>query len=135
MNSSANVYPICGKSLGEKDDLIMTRCGHIYHRICAQDRHDNRQKTDCRVCGKESAFGEALDRDMGMTEAQCSICGKSLNMKDDLTTTACGHTCHRTYAEYRPNTMHTIDCRVCYKDSVPEEMLDQDTKSERSTTA
>lgn len=125
--------PICEKYLGEKEESITTTCGHSYHRTCAQHRYDSRQKTNCRVCGKDSVVGEALDQNKATTERQCSICGNSLDPRDDLATTACGHVSHRTCAESRPNTRNRSDCRVCHNDSTREETLNRDKTSTRST--
>jgi hypothetical protein len=123
---------ICKNPLDPKDDLVTTACDRTYHRMCAQDGRNNTQKTNCHICGKESALGEALDQDATTTETQYSICGKPLDPKSNLVTTACGHPCHRTCAECRLNTRHRRDCRVCHKDLVYDEVLDQDKMSRRS---
>ncbi|CAF1243474.1 unnamed protein product [Rotaria sordida] len=52
--------PICEEPLGKNDEVVITECGHTFHRACAQERVNKKKKTDCRVCQKESALANAL---------------------------------------------------------------------------
>ncbi|CAF1651583.1 unnamed protein product, partial [Adineta ricciae] len=54
---------ICRSPLntGELDE-ITTSCGHTFHRKCAQKRLDRYNKTDCQVCRRECALGDALSK-------------------------------------------------------------------------
>ncbi|CAF1683493.1 unnamed protein product, partial [Adineta ricciae] len=54
---------ICRTSLNSKEfDEITTSCGHTFHRECAQKRLERYNKTDCQVCRRERALGDALSR-------------------------------------------------------------------------
>ena len=54
---------ICRTSLNSKEfDEITTSCGHTFHRECAQKRLDRYNKTDCQVCRRDRALGDALSR-------------------------------------------------------------------------
>ncbi|CAF1612005.1 unnamed protein product, partial [Adineta ricciae] len=58
---------ICRSPLntGELDE-ITTSCGHTFHRKCAQKRLDRYNKTDCQVCRRERALGDALSKQKTM---------------------------------------------------------------------
>ncbi|CAF1459194.1 unnamed protein product [Adineta steineri] len=62
---------MCKNPLDSKDDLVSTKYGQTYHRICAQDHRDTKESTNGPVGGKDSTLGEALDPDKPTTEAQC----------------------------------------------------------------
>ena len=51
---------ICEKRLD--GDLILTECQHLFHRACADVRVNQNNRAECRVCGKKSVLGEALNR-------------------------------------------------------------------------
>lgn len=124
---------LCQNPLDSKDDLVTTACSHRYHRMCVKDYCNNKQNTNCCICGKESALDKALDQDITITDVQCSICENYLDRQDDVVTIACDHKCHRTCAESRPNTRHRRDCRICHKASVDGQTLDQDKMATRNT--
>ncbi len=58
---------ICGNKLNETDDLVTTNCNHIFHRVCAQERFDKKNRTDCHICQQESTLGNALSQNSSTT--------------------------------------------------------------------
>ncbi|CAF3102314.1 unnamed protein product, partial [Rotaria socialis] len=86
----ANECLICERELDKADDLVTTDCDHTFHhdvvttickhtfhRHCAQERHDERNRADCRSCGKESALRDALSRNKTTTTMKKSMETKS----------------------------------------------------------
>jgi hypothetical protein len=54
---------LCSKSLGKEDKQeLTTECGHIFHYACVQKRLDKKKKMDCKVCRKELALANALNK-------------------------------------------------------------------------
>jgi hypothetical protein len=51
---------ICEEPLDGNDEEVTTECSHTFHRTCAQDRIDKKNRTDCHVCHIESALDKAL---------------------------------------------------------------------------
>ena len=47
---------ICEKTLDESDDILITNCGHAFHRSCAEERAKTRDRTDCHRCGHPSVI-------------------------------------------------------------------------------
>lgn len=60
--SSKNDCPICDFSLQTNEATVKTECGHIFHRICAQKRLDEKYESDCKVCNTPSALANVLGR-------------------------------------------------------------------------
>ncbi|CAF3248737.1 unnamed protein product, partial [Rotaria socialis] len=60
-----------------KDDVVTTICKHTFHRHCAQERLDERNRADCRSCGKGSALRDALSRNKTTTTMKKSMETKS----------------------------------------------------------
>ncbi|CAF5176628.1 unnamed protein product, partial [Rotaria magnacalcarata] len=113
----ANECSICEKELNEVDDLVTTDCDHTFHRQCAQERLDTKNRTDCRACGQDSALGDALARLKIVSEGECSICERLWTLEDDLVTTDCNHTFHYACAQERLNKTNKVDCRSCHQES------------------
>ncbi|CAF4585938.1 unnamed protein product [Rotaria socialis] len=136
----ANECLICERELDKADDLVTTDCDHTFHRQCAQERLDTKNRTDCRACGQVSALGDALARLKIVSEGECSICeisalGDALarpkivsegecsiceslwTLEDDLVTTECDHTFHYACAQDRLNKTNKTDCRSCHQES------------------
>jgi hypothetical protein len=116
-SSTKKECTICEDELNETDDLVTTNCNHTFHRHCAQDRLDTKNKSDCYVCRQESALGEALSRLKIISKGECSICEGLWTLKDDLIITDCNHTFHYDCAQDRLNKKKRTDCHVCHKDS------------------
>jgi hypothetical protein len=55
---------ICENELRETDDVVITDCNHTFHRNCAQERLDTRQKSNCPICQEDLAVIKALSRDV-----------------------------------------------------------------------
>ena len=100
--------------MNSEDDLVVTSCRHKFHRQCAENRINQTNKTDCRVCRAHDALTEALQREADV-EGKCSICGMILDKKPSLITTSCQHTFHLTCAEKRVYERNRPECRVCNK--------------------
>lgn len=108
---------ICEEPMNESDDILVTECNHVFHRTCAQQRMNKSKRTDCRVCDKASAIGDALLRDILKTNNECKICEKPLNKNEDILITDCQHAFHVICAQDRVNRTKRIDCRKCNKPS------------------
>jgi Ring finger domain/RING-type zinc-finger len=106
---------ICERPIDVKEDLVITDCLHIFHRDCAQKRVDERNRTDCHICHKDSALAEAL-REPATTNKICTICEEVWFQKEDLVMTSCHHVFHRDCAQKRLDTRKKTDCHVCHKD-------------------
>jgi hypothetical protein len=56
---------ICDKILGknDKEELLVTQCGHTFHLICVRRRLNKKKTMNCKVkdCHKESALMHALN--------------------------------------------------------------------------
>ncbi|CAM2729616.1 unnamed protein product, partial [Rotaria socialis] len=113
----ANECLICERELDKADDLVTTDCDHTFHRQCAQERLDTKNRTDCRACGQVSALGDALARPKIVSEGECSICESLWTLEDDLVTTECDHTFHYACAQDRLNKTNKTDCRSCHQES------------------
>ncbi|CAF1373878.1 unnamed protein product, partial [Rotaria sp. Silwood1] len=123
---------ICEKEINKTDDLVTTDCGHTFHYRCAQDRLDKSDRSDCRICRRESAIGNALLRRNIPGTGECSICENSWNQKSDIIITNCCHVFHRNCAQERLNKTGRIDCRTCRRESVIEDALTQSTTNVRN---
>ena len=106
---------ICEKLFNQEDDVVTTSCDHTYHRSCAENRVNVKNRSDCRVCEKSSALADALLPKTPIIEGECKICEKAFKLEEDLVTTSCNHTFHRACAENRLNKKNKSDCRVCEK--------------------
>ena len=115
-SSNRSECSICENELKETDDLVITDCNHRFHHLCAQERLDNKKKSDCHICRQESALGDALARLKVTSEGECSICECRWTPKDDLVTTDCNHTFHYDCAQNRLDTKGRADCHVCRLD-------------------
>ncbi|CAF1027702.1 unnamed protein product, partial [Rotaria sordida] len=125
---------ICESLWNSKDDLVITDCNHTFHYGCAQDRLDKRGRTDCHVCHKESALGNALSLKNSTRKGECSICEDEWNWKDDIVTTNCNHTFHRRCAQDRLDKRGRTDCHVCHQDSALGNILSRNTTTTTTTT-
>jgi hypothetical protein len=96
---------ICEEEWNWKDDIITTKCNHTFHRRCAQDRLDKKNKTDCRFCHQPSAFNNILFRNTTTTikkpietKLEIDLAAKAKNNwqcdecsdTNEATTTRCG---------------------------------------------
>jgi hypothetical protein len=59
-SSNEDECSICESELQTNDEKVTTECGHTFHRKCAQIRLEQKHKSDCRQCGKQSALAKAL---------------------------------------------------------------------------
>lgn len=114
---------ICKEAFNPKLELVTTSCHHTFHRTCAKNRLEKRNKSDCRVCKQPSALADALLPYEPSVGEECSICEEVLKPEEDLVITSCRHTFHRNCAENRVKTQNRSDCRVCKKPSVVEAAL------------
>ncbi len=115
-SSSKDECSICESPFDAKDDLVITECLHTFHRACAQKRVDERKRTDCHICHKDSALDEALRREPATTNKICSICEDAWYPKEDLVMTSCHHVFHRACAQKRLDARKKTDCHTCHKD-------------------
>jgi hypothetical protein len=53
---------ICEYEWNSRDDVVTANCNHTFHRRCAQDRLDKKNKTDCHSCHQSLAFDNILSR-------------------------------------------------------------------------
>ncbi|CAF3387332.1 unnamed protein product, partial [Rotaria sp. Silwood2] len=118
---------ICESLWNSADDLVTTDCHHTFHYICAQDRLNKRGRTDCHVCHKDSALGNALCLKDLTRKKECSICENSCNKNDDIVTTSCNHTFHRSCAQDRLNKRGRTDCHFCHRESALGNILSRNT--------
>ena len=115
-SSSKDECSICENSFDDKDDLVITECLHTFHRACAKERLDSKKRTDCHICHRDSALGDALRRESATTSKICTICEEAWFQKEDLVMTSCHHVFHRDCAQKRLDTRKKTDCHVCHKD-------------------
>ncbi|CAF1051281.1 unnamed protein product [Rotaria sp. Silwood1] len=108
---------ICESLWTSEDDLVITDCNHTFHYICAQDRLDKKGRTDCHFCHQDSALGNALSLKNLAKRGECSICENEWNWNDDIITTSCNHTFHRSCAQDRFDRRGRTDCHFCHQDS------------------
>lgn len=52
---------ICESQFQSGEETITTECNHTFHRICAQKRLKEKNKTDCRTCGRQFALMKAFE--------------------------------------------------------------------------
>ncbi|CAF3812030.1 unnamed protein product [Rotaria sp. Silwood1] len=114
---------ICEGKWNAQDDLVTTDCNHTFHYECAQNRLEQKNRTDCRTCGKESALGNALTLKNSARKGECSICEEEWNWKDDIITTNCNHTFHRHCAQDRLDEKNKTDCHFCHQPSAFDNIL------------
>ncbi len=67
MPSTAEKCSICSKALDKKHNKVTTKCGHTFHRVCAQNRLDKHKKANCQVCRQKLALADALNEDATAT--------------------------------------------------------------------
>ncbi|CAF1104234.1 unnamed protein product [Adineta ricciae] len=115
---------ICEDPIDPKDDLVITSCCHKFHRQCAENRVNQTNKTDCRICKAPDALTDALQRQADI-QGRCSICNVILNEKPNLITTSCQHTFHLICAEKRVYERNRPECRVCNKSMALADALTQ----------
>jgi hypothetical protein len=104
---------ICEMAFNQKPDLVITSCGHTFHRTCAENRVNERNRPECRACQKSMALADALVSNQPNIGEECSICETAMQAEEDLMTTSCRHSFHRVCAEKRMNENNRSDCRVC----------------------
>jgi hypothetical protein len=116
-SSNKEECSICECCFDAKDELVITECFHTFHRTCAQKRVDERKKTNCHICHKDSVLGEALGRESAMIHKICTICEEAWYPQEGLVMTSCYHVFHCACAQNRLNTRKKTDCRTCGKAS------------------
>jgi hypothetical protein len=117
---------ICEATLEAEEDLIVTNCRHTFHRTCAENRLNKKNKSECRVCQRPGALADALLPNQSTIEGECSICEEPL---DHLVTTSCCHTFHRACAQKLLNEEHQTDCHVCLKKAALVDALRENIKT------
>ncbi|CAF1338944.1 unnamed protein product [Adineta steineri] len=106
---------ICEMTFNPKPDLVITSCGHRFHRTCAENRVNERNRPECRACQTPMALTDALVSNQSSIGEECSICETVMRAEEDLVTTSCRHTFHRKCAEARLKEKNRSDCRLCQK--------------------
>lgn len=105
--------PICENTIGAQETILTTDCQHVFHRACAVERMEKKNRTDCYQCEKPSAIADALERQQSKRDTQCKICENSLKNNDDVVITSCQHVFHRTCALERLNKNRQTKCCRC----------------------
>jgi hypothetical protein len=59
-----NECSICEYELKDTDNVIITDCNHKFHRNCAQQRLDTKNKSHCPICKQDLAVANALSQDL-----------------------------------------------------------------------
>ncbi len=116
-SSNKEECSICECCFAAEDELVITECFHTFHRTCAQKRVDERKKTNCHICHKDSELGEALGRKSAAINKTCTICEEAWYPQEDLVMTSCYHVFHRACAQNRLDTRKKTNCRTCDKPS------------------
>lgn len=108
---------ICESVIYAHEKILTTDCQHDFHRACAVERMETKNRTDCYQCAKPSAIADALEHEQSTIDTECKICENPLNKNDDIITTNCQHVFHRSCALERMNKKRQTKCRKCGKAS------------------
>lgn len=123
---------ICERPTEEEEELIVTSCHHTFHRTCAENRLNEKNKSDCRACQKPNAIADALRPTTVNIEGECSICEDPLN---HLLITSCRHSFHHACVRKLVNKEKKTDCHVCYRPGVLAEALSRKPNLPTSSSA
>lgn len=104
---------ICESVIFANEKMLTTSCQHDFHRTCAVERMEKKNRTDCYKCAKPSGITDALKHEQSAIDTECKICESLLDRDDDTITTSCQHVFHRSCALERVNKKRQTKCRKC----------------------
>ena len=119
-----DICPICfdSKDMGNENRMIITHCGHKFHKTCLRALCSTEQETQCPMCKADLTD----DCDALWGTDKCPICFEYEDMDNENRTiiTQCGHKFHnwclREWCEKSYAETYESKCPLCVRDITDE---------------